>query len=64
VHPIEALSGKWDPDKVASIAQDLIFASTVDGDLHALDAFTGERRWTFSGHAGMRHPASQQLTLV
>lgn len=47
------MNQRWQPERVVPAGQDLVYAATIDGRLHALDAFTGEKRWVFAGSGGV-----------
>lgn len=47
VHPGEVLTHAWQPDKVVSVTGDLVLISTLDGKMHAVDAFSGKIKWSF-----------------
>jgi len=49
----------------ATIVNDLVFTSTVDGMIHAFDRFTGQELWTFQAPAGFNAwPAVSRDTIL
>ena len=49
----------------ATIVNDLVFTSTVDGMIHAFDRFTGQELWAFQAPAGINAwPAVSRDTIL